>query len=195
MMFLFFVFSSVSNMLYVSCHNHVSNANVQCDSYHSTCPQVTQQKQTTQQWAAPLPQSLPTWQRCPKALNCWQRSWRMKVEVGSSCWVLPRTWPSLSLRCWRPLSLQTQRYPAKLRGTFVLKCHVCVLSSLWTYYILVLATSEPAPGCRKCGPGQRRAAVTHRRDWHWSTVPGVFTITLNSAMFHSCIVALRKFCS
>lgn len=33
-------------------------------------------------------------------------------------------------------------------------------------HILVLASSEPAAGCRKCGPGQWRATVSHRRDRH-----------------------------
>lgn len=38
--------------------------------------------------------------------------------------------------------------------------------------VLFLAPSEPATGCRKCGPGQRRVTVPDRRDRHWSTVSG-----------------------
>lgn len=34
------------------------------------------------------------------------------------------------------------------------------------------APTEPAAGCRKRGPGQRRAAVSHRRDRHRPAVPG-----------------------
>lgn len=147
------------------------------------CPQVTQQRRITLQWAALLRQYPPTWQRCQRVSNCWLHSWMMKEEMGSIFWVLPRTWLVLSLTCWRLPSLQIQRYATKVNRILILLHHFvifflsCPSSNLFTFlcawYLCVSASSKPAAGCRKCWPCQWRALVTHRRNRYWSSVPGV----------------------